>query len=76
MDPVHPREVLVTLTVNGDPREFPPGTTLADLVTRLAPSPQGVAAAVDGEVVPRRSWPAAVLADGCVVEIVTAVQGG
>ena len=66
----------MTLTVNGDPREFPPGTTLADLVTRLVPSPQGVAAAVDGEVVPRRAWPDTPLADGSVVEIVTAVQGG
>lgn len=67
---------MVTLTVNGDPCEFAPGTTLAELVSRLAPSPQGVAAAVDGVVVPRRAWPDTKLADGSVVEIVTAVQGG
>jgi sulfur carrier protein len=66
----------VTLTVNGDPRELPPGTTLDDLVTQLAASPRGVAAAVNGEVVPRRAWPQTRLDDGCVVEIVTAVQGG
>jgi len=66
----------VTLTVNGDPRELPPGATLADLVAELVPAPQGVAAAVDGAVVPRRAWPDTPLADGCVVEIVTAVQGG
>jgi sulfur carrier protein len=66
----------VTLTVNGDPRELPPGTTLAELVIQLVPSPQGVAVAVDGEVVPRRAWPDAKLADGAVVEVVTAVQGG
>jgi sulfur carrier protein len=66
----------MTLTVNGDPRELPPGTSLADLVTQLVASPQGVAAAVDGEVVRRRAWPDTRLADGSVVEIVTAVQGG
>jgi sulfur carrier protein len=66
----------VTLTVNGDPHEFSSGATLADLVTGLVPSTQGVAAAVDGEVVPRRAWPDTPLTDGCVIEVVTAVQGG
>ena len=66
----------MTLTVNGAPRELPLGTTLADLVADFVPSPQGVAAAVDGAVVPRRAWPDTTLADGSVVEIVTAVQGG
>jgi sulfur carrier protein len=66
----------VTLTVNGDPREVTPGATLADLVIQLVPSVKGVAAAVNGEVVPRRAWPETPLADGAVVEIVTAVQGG
>jgi sulfur carrier protein len=66
----------VTVTVNGDPRELPPGTTLAELVRQLAAAPRGVAAAVDGTVVPRRAWPDTPLADGTVVEVVTAVQGG
>ena len=42
-------------------------------VTRQA---SGVAAAVNGEVVPRRSWAGAALRDGDRVEVVTAVQGG
>jgi sulfur carrier protein len=66
----------MTLTVNGDSREIPAGMTLADLVTQLVPSVQGVAAAVNGEVVPRRAWPDIQLTDGSVVEVVTAVQGG
>ena len=72
----------MTLTVNGDPRELPPGSTLADLVTQLVPSAQGVpsvkgiAVALDGEVVPRRAWPDTPLGEGSVVEVVTAVQGG
>jgi len=66
----------VTLTVNGERRELAPGSTLAELVTGLVRSPHGVAAAVDGAVVPRRAWPDTKLTDGSVVEIVTAVQGG
>ena len=66
----------MTLIVNGDRHELPPGATLADLVTQLVPSPKGVAAAVDGEVVPRRAWPDTPLIDGSVIEVVTAVQGG
>jgi sulfur carrier protein len=64
------------VTVNGDTRELPQDTTLADLVAQLTASPRGIAAAVDGEVVPRRAWPDTPLADGSVVEIVSAVQGG
>jgi len=64
------------LNVNGDDRECPPGTTLEALVTALVPSARGVAAAVDGAVVPRRAWQNTELADGAVVEVVTAVQGG
>lgn len=62
------------LTVNGEPRELDDATTLAQL---LADRPsRGVAAAVDGEVVPRADWPAFQLAEGQAVEVITAVQGG
>ena len=66
----------MTVTVNGDQRDLAPGTTLADLITQLALPSRGIAAAVDGEVVPRGAWPGTPLADGAVVEVVTAVQGG
>jgi len=66
----------MTLTINGEPRDVPHGATLADLVGQLTESPRGVAAAVNGEVVPRRAWSATPLADRDTVEVVTAVQGG
>jgi sulfur carrier protein len=66
----------MTLTVNGHAREVAPGSTLADLVRQLTESPRGVAAAVNGEVVPRGAWPATALAERDAVEVVTAVQGG
>ncbi|HTT53490.1 MAG TPA: sulfur carrier protein ThiS [Streptosporangiaceae bacterium] len=64
------------LTVNGEPREAPAGTTVDQVVAAVTAQLAGVAAAVNGEVVPRRAWPGTQLSDGDQVEVVTAVQGG
>ena len=66
----------VPVTLNGEPRDLPDGSTVAQAVAELTTAPSGVAAAVNGEVVPRGSWTATPLRDGDQVEIVTAVQGG
>ena len=66
------------VTINGDRRELPAGTTLASVVASLhnAPDGRGVAVALEGEVVPRAQWPSTELHDGATVEVVVAVQGG
>ena len=64
------------LTVNGQPRDAPAGATVAQVVATVTGQRSGVAAAVNGEVVPRRAWPGTPLQDGDQVEVVTAVQGG
>ena len=66
----------VQVKVNGEPRDLPDGCTVAQAVAELTAAPSGVAAAVNGEVVPRGSWAATPLRDGDQVDIVTAVQGG
>jgi len=66
----------VNVTVNGETREVAPGTTVDQLVAAVTGLPAGVAAAVNGEIVPRRSWAAVPLRDRDRVEVVTAVQGG
>ena len=66
----------VQVRLNGEPRELPDGTSLAEAVTELTPAAAGVAAAVNGDVVPRGAWAGTPLADGDQVEVVTAVQGG
>ena len=65
----------VQVKLNGDPRELPDGATLAEAVAQLTAA-TGVAAAVNGDVVPRGSWNVTFLRDGDQVEVVTAVQGG
>ena len=66
----------MNVTINGEPREVPLGTTVDQLVRQVTDQERGIAAALNGEVVPRRAWPATPLADRDQVEIVTAVQGG
>lgn len=66
----------MTLTVNGEARAVAEGITLTALLEAELGMTRGVAAAVDGEVVPRSGWDGFVLADGQAVELITAVQGG
>ena len=66
----------VQVKLNGEPRDLPDGSTIAQAVAELTPLGTGVAAAVNGDVLPRGSWAARLLRDGDQVEVVTAVQGG
>jgi sulfur carrier protein len=68
----------VTIELNGESLELTGAITLAQAVERLgAPEHRrGVAAAVDGEVVPHSAWDQTLLADGQRVEVVGAIQGG
>jgi sulfur carrier protein len=66
------------VSVNGEPRELVPGSTVASVIDSLrgAPDGRGVAVALDGEVVPRGRWRDTELTDGARIEVVVAVQGG
>ena len=66
------------IELNGEPRELADGSTLADAVraSGVAREGRGVAVALDGEVVPRAEWDSTPLAEGSVVEVLAAVQGG
>ncbi|WP_458243281.1 sulfur carrier protein ThiS [Streptomyces sp. MAI_2237] len=66
----------MNVSVNGQAREFAPGTALDAVVRTLTPAASGVAAALNETVVPRAQWPATLLSEGDRVEVLTAVQGG
>ncbi len=65
----------MTLTVNGDPRDVPDGTTLRQLVVRLNLTPERVAVERNRRLVRGDGYDAP-LAAGDAVEIVTFVGGG
>jgi sulfur carrier protein len=64
------------VTVNGEETELPSGASVAELVALLGIEPRGIAVAVDGEVVTRRTWGERPLAAGDRVEILSIAQGG
>jgi thiazole synthase len=64
------------LTVNGQIRTAPPGTTVAGLLAEMGVDPARVAVERNEDVIPRRTWAEAALRDGDQVEIVAFVGGG
>ncbi|MGV9565496.1 sulfur carrier protein ThiS [Streptomyces sp. NPDC003480] len=66
----------MNISVNGESRQFAPGTALDAVVRVLTAAPSGVAAALNETVVPRTQWPSTPLREGDRVEVLTAVQGG
>ncbi|MFI5935702.1 sulfur carrier protein ThiS [Actinoplanes sp. NPDC051494] len=64
------------VNVNGSDRTVEAASTIEGLVASVTPARRGVAVAVNGEVVPRSTWPAAELREGDRVEVLTAAQGG
>ncbi|MFG1291919.1 sulfur carrier protein ThiS [Xanthobacter versatilis] len=67
----------LALKVNGAPEDHQ-AATVADLLRAkgLDPERKGIAVAVNGAVVPRRTWAEAALSAGDAVEIIEAKQGG
>jgi sulfur carrier protein len=66
---------VISVVVNDVVRSFE-GERLEALLDELSLPAKGIAVAVNGEVVRRVDWPAHRLADGDVVDVVTAAQGG
>ncbi|MBB4687919.1 sulfur carrier protein ThiS [Amycolatopsis jiangsuensis] len=64
------------IKVNGQWREFPDGSTLSEVLDAVGALRQGVAVAVNGEVVRRGDWTASVVPKGANIDVLTAVQGG
>jgi sulfur carrier protein len=69
---------MLTVILNGAPHELQEGATVIDAV-RATGAPEdgrGVAAAVDGEVIPRAQWATHALIADDRIEVLQAVQGG
>ncbi|MCL6501556.1 MAG: sulfur carrier protein ThiS [Pirellulales bacterium] len=62
--------------VNGQPRELPPGTTVADLLKLLNAADRPVAVEVNLDLVPRACHAQRRLQEGDRVEVVALAGGG
>ncbi len=64
------------VTINGEPRDIPDGSTLADLLVLLDLDKAICAAEINKAVVPRAERDTRTLAEGDAIELVTLVGGG
>jgi sulfur carrier protein len=67
---------VITLRINGQPREFPAPLSIAELMVELDLAGKRIAVERNGEIVPRSQHGDARVADGDQLEIVVAVGGG
>jgi sulfur carrier protein len=66
----------ITFTLNGEPREAPPGITLAELIASTGVAPEALATAIDGEFVPRAARTQRLLRSGDAVFTFQPITGG
>lgn len=66
----------MTLTINGESRDFPDGISLAALVAQLGMKTDRVAVELNLEIVPRPQWDSILLKNGDKLEVVHFVGGG
>jgi len=67
---------MIQLSINGQPRQLPPGANILRLLDELALVGKRIAVERNGEIVPRSHYAETMLADGDRLEIVVAVGGG
>lgn len=73
--PHDPSDAL-TIRLNGTSTQIPADTTLAALATDYVGRTQGIAIALDGEIVPKFDWGTTLLHQGADVDVVSIAQGG
>jgi thiamine biosynthesis protein ThiS len=66
----------MTLTINGEDREFSSISTISTLLGHLGMKPDRVAIELNRQLIPRERWDATQLSDGDKLEIVHFVGGG
>jgi sulfur carrier protein len=67
---------MITVTINGELREFEQPLPFSQVVERLGLTGKRIAVEQNGEIVPRSELPARSIAHGDRLEIVVAVGGG
>jgi sulfur carrier protein len=66
----------MTIFLNDKPHDAAAGTSLAAFVESLGLQPQGIAVAINYEVIPKEQWADTMLADRMELMLIHAVSGG
>ena len=66
----------IRIVVNGESRQVPSGSTIADVLRALEVNPERVAVELNREIIRRPDWPSTELIEAAELEIVHFVGGG
>jgi sulfur carrier protein len=67
---------LISVSINGQTRSFPPGQSVKDLLASLNVSSDRIAVELNKAIVRKRDWDEALVTSGAQIEIVEFVGGG
>ncbi|MDR2057520.1 MAG: sulfur carrier protein ThiS [Dysgonamonadaceae bacterium] len=67
---------MITITLNDKPHEVAEDMSLAAFIESLGLKPQGIAVAINYEVIPRDQWTDTILSDRLELMLIQAVSGG
>jgi thiamine biosynthesis protein ThiS len=67
---------VITVSINGEPRQLPAGVTVATLIEEMGLIGKRIALERNGEIVPRSTFAKLHLSHGDKLEVVVAVGGG
>ncbi len=66
----------VKITLSGEEKDIPAGTSLSALTETLGLKKERIAAELNGEIIPKASYDSTILSEGDNLEIVNFVGGG
>ena len=66
----------MTIKLNDKSHEVAEGTSLATFIESMGLKPQGIAVAIDYDVVPKDKWEETILSDKMELMLIQAVSGG
>ncbi|OAV69450.1 Thiamine biosynthesis protein ThiS [Bacteroidales bacterium Barb4] len=66
----------MTVKLNDTPHDVPENTSMAAFIAGLRLEPQGIAVAVNYEVLPKETWADVLLSDNMDILLIQAVSGG
>lgn len=67
---------MITITVNGEPRDCPAGLELRDVLLHLGYQPDVVVVELNGKIYSRSQWAGRSVVESDSLEVVTIVGGG
>ncbi|TXE09582.1 sulfur carrier protein ThiS [Seonamhaeicola algicola] len=67
---------MITITVNNKPQSAPKNISLQQFLTNTVSSTQGIAVAINQEIIAKANWENKVLFNGDTILIIQATQGG